>query len=229
MSKEKKLSELNEAPYNPRKISDHQYSALLESIDKFGDISGIVFNRKTGNLVGGHQRIKAFKEIGTDKVVITEQLNEPNSRGTVARGYVINGDEKFTYREVEWTMEWEKMANVAANKIQGEWDNAKLVEVLADLEEINLTGFTEGEFTYLQDVFGNKDLNEDFTGKLGDNEFETGEQKPARLVLSFYFHSDEEEIYDKMHEFFGGKNAHDVETLIKAVDALEAIENEVEA
>lgn len=32
--------------------------ALQKSMAEFGDLSGIVFNRRTGNLIGGHQRIK---------------------------------------------------------------------------------------------------------------------------------------------------------------------------
>lgn len=143
------LAQLQAAEYNPRRISGHDFTALVDSIGKFGDMSGLVFNRATGRVVGGHQRREAYlKKAG--RIEITETLEEPNEVGTVARGHVIIGSEKFVYRVVEWPEEKEKLANLAANRIQGEWDDEKLAELiysLKDVPELPDTGFSVKEVT----------------------------------------------------------------------------------
>ena len=46
-----KVKNLKPAPYNPRKISDKKLEMLGKSMTEFGDLSGIVRNVKTGNLI----------------------------------------------------------------------------------------------------------------------------------------------------------------------------------
>lgn len=68
-----KLADLNPAPYNPRKISPENLAALKQSITKFGLVEPLIVNKRTGNLVGGHQRLKVLQEQGateTDVVVV---------------------------------------------------------------------------------------------------------------------------------------------------------------
>lgn len=43
-------------PGNPRKITDAKLAQLKKSMLELGDISGVVFNVNTGNVVGGAQR-----------------------------------------------------------------------------------------------------------------------------------------------------------------------------
>ena len=45
------IEDLKPASYNPRRISDRAARALAKSIGDFGDLSGIVWNKRTGNLV----------------------------------------------------------------------------------------------------------------------------------------------------------------------------------
>ena len=52
------IGDLEHADYNPRKIGDRALHVLGEAMVRFGDLSGIVFNRRTGRLIGGHQRTK---------------------------------------------------------------------------------------------------------------------------------------------------------------------------
>ena len=52
------IGELEHAEYNPRKIGDQALKALGEAMVRFGDLSGIVFNRRTGRLIGGHPVIR---------------------------------------------------------------------------------------------------------------------------------------------------------------------------
>lgn len=134
----KTLNDLHANPKNPRQISKHDFEALKKSIVKFGDISGIVFNRTTDRLVGGHQRTQAFKMLdGEKKITITQNFEQPNSVGTVAIGYVSLNGEHYSYREVEWQEDLEIAANIAANRIQGEWDMDLLAEMNYWLNENN--------------------------------------------------------------------------------------------
>lgn len=59
-----KLADLEPAPYNPRAISDSAMAGLRGSIEKFGVVELIVWNQRSGNIVGGHQRVRALQAIG---------------------------------------------------------------------------------------------------------------------------------------------------------------------
>lgn len=141
-----KLSDLSPHPKNPRKISDEQLERLKKSIGKFGDLSGIVYNRKTGHVVGGHQRIKVLPENAS---IFKTALKKKAPSGTVAVGYVEIAGERFVYREVDWDKNTEKAAMIAANQHGGEWELKLLGESLTELEELewdmDLLGFDERE------------------------------------------------------------------------------------
>jgi hypothetical protein len=156
MNEELPLDLLTPAPYNPRLISAHDFEALKKSILTFGDLSGITKNLHTGNLVGGHQRLEAFKQTTAPKIVITERFPEATRSGTMAHGFVLIEGERFSYREVAWPLEFEKAANIAANRIQGEFQTDQLAEVMASLnaELQGLTGHTQAEIDKLLDVVG---------------------------------------------------------------------------
>ena len=50
-------SEIHGAPYNPRRISDKNKKKLRDNIKRVGLVEPIVVNRRTMNIVSGHQRI----------------------------------------------------------------------------------------------------------------------------------------------------------------------------
>jgi hypothetical protein len=52
--------ELKKAPYNPRSISDKAKKNLRKNFQKVGFLGGIVWNKRTGNIISGHQRIAAL-------------------------------------------------------------------------------------------------------------------------------------------------------------------------
>ena len=57
------ISLLNAAPYNPRKDlqpGDPEYQKIARSIEKYGCVEPIIWNEKTGNGLGGHQRLKVL-------------------------------------------------------------------------------------------------------------------------------------------------------------------------
>ena len=96
-----KLSELTPAQYNPRKISEKAMEGLGNSIDRFGIVVPIVWNERSGNIVGGHQRFKYLQASGektTDVVVVdldhreeialNVALNSPRLRGRFTKEVV---------------------------------------------------------------------------------------------------------------------------------------------
>jgi DNA modification methylase len=169
-----KLSDLKENPTNPRLISKKAFDGLKKSINDFGDISGIVYNRRTEQLVAGHQRRKALLAIGDLEIVITKTFKEPSSKGTVAVGYIQAGDETVNYREVDWDVMKERKANILANSpfIAGEYD----VELLA--EDLEILKFEPDYFDFNLDELEEKDLSDDKQATDDDYDLSKGLAKP---------------------------------------------------
>jgi hypothetical protein len=76
-----KLSDLNAAAYNPRKIDGKAMAGLRESLDRFGLVQDIVVNRRNKTIVGGHQRAQALRDAGVEDVPVTlVDLDEPDEK-----------------------------------------------------------------------------------------------------------------------------------------------------
>ena len=116
-----KVGQLLPADYNPRKDlkpGDAEYEKLKRSIEQFGYVEPVIWNKVTGRVVGVHQRLKVLLDMGINEVDCV----------------VVEMDE-----------EKEKALNIALNKISGEWDKDKLALLIADLQgadfDVTLTGF----------------------------------------------------------------------------------------
>ena len=134
--------DLAPAPYNPRTISAQDDHELALSLKEFGDLAPVVFNVRTGRLIGGHQRNRHF---GQDCKISKKAASD--EFGTVALGHIQTPFGLFAYREVDWPEAKEMAANLAANNHGGEFVHAAVLdvlEVLAEAPEFNLelTGFT---------------------------------------------------------------------------------------
>ena len=163
-----KVNELTANPRNPRTITDERLESLRQSMLRFGDISGIVFNRTTGRLVGGHQRVKLFRESKDAKVELVEERRKADKQGTVATGFVRGDFGEFAYREVEWNEETEALANLAANKHGGEFDFEAVGKILKERDgfaPLNLTGFSESELSVLLENAKEKEPPNEFPVK----------------------------------------------------------------
>ena len=101
------IEDLAPAPYNPRTISDEALHGLDASVGAYGDISGITWNRTTGHLIAGHQRVRVLRERGAVVEVDTAgpYIRDPQTAET------------FRVRVVDWDESKEKAANVTANNL----------------------------------------------------------------------------------------------------------------
>jgi site-specific DNA-methyltransferase (adenine-specific) len=130
------LKDLKAADYNPRRITKRARAALEASLLEFGDLAGLTFNAKTGNMIAGHQR-KAILE-GLDPSSLDWGEEYQTDRGPEALGTVTLPDgSRFTIRRVSWTLGKEMAANVAANHpaLAGEFVQEDLDPLLAKLKE----------------------------------------------------------------------------------------------
>jgi hypothetical protein len=155
----KPLDSLVPDPKNPRYMKDHDAQALADGMDYFGDLSGIVFNAKLGKMVGGHQRIATIKKkFAGSRVVITQRFSPADETGTTALGYVDCRGKFFSYREVEWDEAKHYEANIAANRVSGDFDTELLAEVdqlIVDLGgDLSKTGQDEKELKLLLQASG---------------------------------------------------------------------------
>lgn len=118
---------------NPRKISEEAAGGLRNSLKRFQDISGIVYNRRTGELVCGHQRMEQIRAEYGDHPI--EVLDAEAGLGIIR----VGESQWFSVRVVDWSPAKQRAANVAANnqKIAGEFTDdlsSYLLEVEAELQ-----------------------------------------------------------------------------------------------
>ena len=127
------ISKVHPAAYNPRKDlkpSDPEYQRLAKAVDRFGMVEPLVWNERTGNLVGGHQRFKILKQGGAKTVEVS----------------IVDLDDRD-----------EKALNLALNKQGGEWDFASLGTMLEELKasdfDMEITGFDTEELSKYSPTF----------------------------------------------------------------------------
>jgi ParB-like chromosome segregation protein Spo0J len=77
----KKIADLIPAPYNPRQSTAKQEKHLKESLEKFGLVEPIIFNKQTGYIVGGHFRVRELKKLGINEIeCVIVDLNEADEK-----------------------------------------------------------------------------------------------------------------------------------------------------
>jgi hypothetical protein len=92
---EKPLAELKPADYNPRTISAEALRGLTASIKRFGNVQPIVWNKRTGNVVSGHQRLRVLAAAGatvTDVVVVDLDETEERALNVTQNNPHISGE-----------------------------------------------------------------------------------------------------------------------------------------
>ena len=110
-----KRSEITPADYNPRTISDDARKKLKKNIKENGIIGGMVWNKQTGNLVSGHQKLN-----------IADEVN----------GYEKGNDYEIKVEVIDVDLKKEKELNIWFNSkaVQGEMDYRKLAQIYPDID-----------------------------------------------------------------------------------------------
>lgn len=126
------IDQLHPAPYNPRKPLKPGmpgYRRLERSLREFDLVQPLVWNKTTGHVVSGHQRLDILQAKGVTEV-----------------DAVV----------VELPLDKEKALNIALNNqlVGSEWDAEKLLDVMRELQssmdvDAALTGFDAEELQHL--------------------------------------------------------------------------------
>ncbi len=128
-------SSINQAPYNPRAIGDGAAKRLKQKLEKVGLIVPLVWNKRTGNLVGGHQRLS--------------QLDKLEKYPDKTKDYDIT----VSVCDLDDKVEKEMVVFLNNPSAQGEWD----YDLLADLA-------TESEISFADMGFTQVDVDFMFSG-----------------------------------------------------------------
>lgn len=124
-------SQIKNAPYNPRIMDAKAKKRLKQNIAKHGLVAPLTWNRRTGNLVGGHQRLEQLDSLEKDK------------------------DYELTVSVIDVDEREEAALNVQLNNpsMQGEWDFDKLANMTEefDLDLKDDLGFTDTDIDLMFD------------------------------------------------------------------------------
>lgn len=172
-----KIDTLIRPDYNPRKDlteGDYEYQVLRKNIERFGLVVPLIVNKRNNIVVGGNQRVNVLKDLGYEEVYVT----------------LVDLDESQ-----------EKALNIILNKVEGEWDEKTLRNVLNDMKatgfDVSSLGFTDSELKKLFPPA--KDIDEFFGVGMDDAEAEKADEEPeeteVRVMLGrFSFMVDRKEL-----------------------------------
>jgi hypothetical protein len=125
----KNINELVEAEYNPRVITGEALGRLAKSIAELGNLSPITWNARTGRVIGGHQRLRCYRAMGKSEVEVWA-VDLPEAK--------------------------EKVANIALNKLSGEFDMPKLKDIIIELDsgemDMEISGFSMEEIQAMMET-----------------------------------------------------------------------------
>jgi len=127
-----KVAMLNPSVYNPRKISPEKFEGLKQSILTEGFVEPIVVQKSRMAIIGGHQRVRAVKEISIEAGVAPPDIP----------CVVLDIDDVRA-----------KKLNIKLNAIKGDFEARMLGELILDIyeehkiepEEAMHLGFSEDE------------------------------------------------------------------------------------
>lgn len=132
-----KRSEITPADYNPRIITDEARKSLKKNIKENGIIGGMVWNKQTGNLVSGHQKLS-----------IADEVNK----------YEAGNDYEIKVEVIDVDLKKEKELNVFFNSkaVQGEMDYKKLAQIYPDIDSV-LAGLDDVDISMIEIEMPNTD------------------------------------------------------------------------
>lgn len=123
-------SDIKNAKYNPRIMDKEAKKRLKKNLQENGLVSAITWNKRTGNICGGHQRVEQLDALEKNKNYSLDVC-------------IVDVDERT-----------EAKLNVLLNNpsVQGEWDLEKLAEMTEtfDLDFADM-GFTKLDVDFMYD------------------------------------------------------------------------------
>lgn len=123
-------ADIKNAEYNPRIMDKESKKRLKEGLRKHGLVSTLTWNKRTGNLVGGHQRLEQLDALEKNKDYSLDVC-------------VIDVDEKE-----------EAILNVQLNNpsMQGDWDLDKLALITEQFDtDFDEMGFSKLDVDFMFD------------------------------------------------------------------------------
>ena len=176
---------------NPRSISPEELTKLKRSMTHFGYVEPIVWNEKTGHVVGGHQRLKILRQMRVKEIdVVVVNLSEDK----------------------------EKALNAALNKISGDWDEVKLAAMLTELQnnqfDVSLTGFENHEIENLQLFLDDNYQKQNFDDIIDQFSDKSGVCKKDEHWFYVEFYGDKKrfkQLTKKLKGHLQGKSKHELD------------------
>ena len=113
---------LKNAPYNPRVMTDGERAKLKKGLQQHGMVSPVTWNKRTGNVVGGHQRLTQLDALAR------------------TRDYTLR------VAVIDVPISQEKELNLLLNnpEAMGAWDLDKMAALFKDTEvRVEATGFDQ--------------------------------------------------------------------------------------
>lgn len=164
-------NQIKKADYNPRLIDDESLKKLTKDIREHGLVTPLVWNKRTGVLVSGHQRLAAM-----DKIHRKKDYEVPVA--------VIDVDEKE-----------EKQLNVQMNNpsLQGSWDLGALASLRDDGISFDDMGFNKADIDFMYD--GEVDFDGDVLDD--DNSSDDGDSDDEQSTISKRDTPFDEEVEDE--------------------------------
>ena len=124
------------AEYNPRSLSEEQFSTIKDSLKRFGFVDPVIVNKhpdRNDIIIGGHQRVKVAKSLDFEEVPTVE---------------------------LSLTIEQEKELNIRLNKNTGSFDNEALSEFFEE-DDLIEWGFSPEELDFFEPEEDEPEVEED--------------------------------------------------------------------
>lgn len=191
-----KRSQINLADYNPRRITAEARKLLKKNLETVGLMGGIIWNKTTGNLVSGHQRLSL--------------LDKDNKYKPATDGNPPENDYELEVVEVELSIEDEKKQNIFLNNqnAQGMFDTDKLKVVMEDIKFDEDTGFSKKQS---MSIFG-------IASALSQEEYEEITKQVEAITSTFKDMHNSGKNFDDFFIVLVCKNTADKQLLVDSLD-----------
>lgn len=198
-------SQINFAAYNPRTITDDARKKLKKNLQTVGLLGGVVWNKRTGNLVSGHQRVAAMDAVN--------RYDDDGSNDYEFRVEVVDFDEKT-----------EKEQNLFMNNrnVQGQFDDDLLRKMLSevdysaagyeetDLQLLGLADFDDYGMDYADDDASDLTPGEAAEGKDWNKEDVIGDNQELAIHNEMSMDGGEDHKLDRSTDFYQADKANQV-------------------